>query len=275
MGKVAALIKQIVSTGPESAVPLGWIFRTGSRLDRRFARSAQYELDLYGEYTRIQFRGQTFLWPRESNTDTLLRLTSELMTAHHPHQYLYGPTKLRSDDVVLDIGACEGGFSAYATSKVSRVIAIEPSRTMCATIKALFELRRETPPIILNCLVGGKSGRAYFMERLDNPAGGTILDTPCSGSYEIPVRTLDDIVESLQVKPTFIKCDAEGAEPAIFSHATNVFRNHRPRLAITTYHSPSDYGYLYELLTGFGYQVKGKGFLYAHNKLLVQMIHAW
>lgn len=276
MGKVAALIRQIRCTGPESAVPLHWVFRTGSRLDRRFAKSAKYKLDNFGEYTRIEYQGQTFLWPRGSKTETLLMLTSELMTPNHPHQYLYGPTKLRSNDVVLDIGACEGAFSAYVTAKVKSVIAVEPSLLMCSTLKALFELRKEAPPLMVNCLVGGDNKSAYFMERIDNPASGTILDTPVPGSYEIPVRTLDELVESLEIKPTFIKCDTEGAELAIFSNsAAKVLRRYRPRLAITTYHGLNDYRILHKLLTEFGYNVMGKGFLFAHDRLLVQMIHAW
>lgn len=275
MGKIAALVKHIRCRGPESAVPLHWVFRTGSRLDRRFAKSAKYDLHTCGEYTRIDYRGQTFLWPRKSKTDTLLMLTSELMTPNHPHQYLYGPTQLCPDDVVLDIGACEGAFSAYVTSKVKRVIAIEPSRSMCSTIKALFELRKEPAPVILNCLVGSENGNAHFLEPADNPAGGGIRETPCPGSYEVPVRTLDELVESLESKPTFIKCDAEGAEPAIFSNGATVLQKYRPRLAITTYHSPTDYRDLHKLLTGLGYNVMGKGFLFAHDRLLIQMIHAW
>jgi hypothetical protein len=104
---------------------------------------------------------------------------------------------------------------------------------------------------------------------------GTMLDTPRRGSYEIPVRTMDELVDSLELKPTFIKCDAEGAEFAIFSNAANFLRNYRPRLAITTYHTPTDYRNLHMLLTDFGYNVMGKGLLFAHDRLLVQMIHAW
>jgi FkbM family methyltransferase len=275
MGQLAAVVKQVTCTGPESSVPLRWIFRTGSRLDKRFAKSGKYVLDTYGEYTRIDYRGETFLWPRKSKTETLLMLVSELMTPDHPHQYLYGPTQLCPSDVVLDIGACEGAFSAYVTSKVKRVIAVEPSRSMCSTIETLFKLRKEPPPIILNCLLGNKNGSAHFAEREDNPAVGTMLDTPRRGSYEIPVRTMDELVDSLELKPTFIKCDAEGAEFAIFSNAANFLRNYRPRLAMTTYHTPTDYRNLHMLLTDFGYNVMGKGLLFAHDRLLVQMIHAW
>ncbi len=79
----------------------------------------------------------------------------------------------------------------------------------------------------------------------------------------------------MEQKPTFIKCDAEGAEPAIFSGGKNFLRRSRPRLAITTYHNDSDYAALHDLLTSVGYNVMGKGFLLSGRVLRVQMIHAW
>lgn len=275
MGKIEAIVKQMRCKGPEKEVPLHWMFRTGSRLDRRFAKDAQYRLDTYGDYLRINYKDQVFLWPRSSQKATLLMMVSELMTPNHPHQYLYGSTQLNADDVVLDIGACEGAFAAYVTSRCKRVIAVEPSRSMCALMKVLFDLRREPMPLFVNCLLGSESRTAYFLETMHNPAGDSVLDAPAPGAYEIPVRTLSDVFNSLDEKPTFIKCDAEGAEVGIFSSGADVLRQYRPKLAITTYHKPSDYRELYELLTGLGYQVRGKGFLFAHDTLLVQMIHAW
>ena len=111
MGKIAALVKHIRCRGPESAVPLHWVFPHRQPSRPAIRQICQYDLHTCGEYTRIDYRGQTFLWPRKSKTDTLLMLTSELMTPNHPHQYLYGPTQLCPDDVVLDIGACEGDLS--------------------------------------------------------------------------------------------------------------------------------------------------------------------
>lgn len=275
LGKLKAIVKHISSSGPEKDVPWRWLFRTGSRMDRRFAQSAKYTLDIYGKYWQLEYENELFLWPRSASIATLLMIISELMTSNHPHQYLCGPTQLSPEDVVLDIGACEGAFAAYATTQCKRVIAVEPSRSMCALMKDLFDLRGEPLPLILNCLLGDKNSSAYFLETERNPAANAIINDSVPGSYEIPVLTLDHVFESLQEKPTFIKCDAEGAEVDIFSSGRNVLRRYRPKLAITTYHKPSDYRELYNLLTSLGYNVRGKGFLFAHDRLLVQMIHAW
>jgi hypothetical protein len=36
---------------------------------------------------------------------------------------------------------------------------------------------------------------------------------PRAGAYEVPVETLDQLVETLDDVPTLIKCDAEGTAP--------------------------------------------------------------
>jgi FkbM family methyltransferase len=158
-----------------------------------------------------------------------------------------------------------------------RVFAVEPSRTMCALIPELFRLRRESCPEILNCLLGSVPGRAYFLEVPENPGESRIVPGPAPRAYELPVRTLDEIVESLEHKPTFIKCDAEGAERAILIGGKRFLSEFHPKLAITTYHNDGDYAAVHSLLSSFGYNVAGKGFLFSPAKgtLRVQMIHAW
>ena len=254
-----------------------WLFRTAGPLDRKFKRSAAIRYGDYGGYLQIEVKGETFLWPKGSPRDGVLRILSEIMTPAHPHRYIYGHTKINRNDIVLDIGACEGAFSAVVTSHCRRVIAIEPSRTMCALIPALFQVRREPCPAILNCLLGSESGRAYFLENVTNPGESRIVREAAPGAYGLPVRTLDEVAESLEQKPTFIKCDAEGAEPAIFSGGKEFLRKFRPKLAITTYHNDGDYAAMHRLLTLLGYNVAGKGFLFspAQGTLRVQMIHAW
>ncbi len=275
MSKVTALTNLLTSRGPEREVPLRWLLRTGSRLDKRFAENATCKLTPRGEYSRVEIEGQTFLWPRNAPRSALLQILSELLTQDHPHQYRYGPTQVQPDDIVLDIGASEGSFSALVTPLCKRVIAVEPSRSMSALIAELFEIRGQTPPLLLNCLLGAQAGTAWFLETPDNPGAAHISDASSDGAYQVPVRTLDEVTSSMQEKPTFIKCDAEGAERSILTGGREFLTSHRPKLAIATYHSDDDYPELYRMLKTLGYNVMGKGFLFAHNALRVQMLHAW
>ena len=102
-----------------------------------------------------------------------------------------------------------------------------------------------------------------------------IAPEPLEGAYEVQIRTLDEITKELEHKPSFIKCDAEGAEVEIFRGGQEFLRLHHPKLAITTYHNDDDYAKMHAFLSSLGYNVAGKGFLFSGEKLRVQMIHAW
>lgn len=275
--KISSVVDLMRAQGPEKEVSKFWLFRTAGRMNRRFEASASLNFHRHGEFLKIENEGQIFLWPGNASLSVAVQQLSEILTPRHPHQYFYGHTKLDQSDVVLDIGACEGSFSALVTSRCRRVVAVEPSRRMCALIREVFRVRREPCPEVLNCLMGREQGRAYFYEDICNPGASRIVTEPIPGSYELPVRTLDDISQSLDLKPTFIKCDAEGAEEAIFSGGQRFLLRSHPKLAITTYHNDGDYAAMHLLLTSLGYQVKGKGLLFSPQtgKLRVQMIHAW
>ena len=275
--KTQSVLRLLRSDGPEKEVSKYWLLRTAGGLDRKFAKSNQYSFSDFGEYSKIKVNDQILLWPRDTPRGGILRVISEIMNPDHPHQYVYGRTTVHKNDVVLDIGACEGAFSAVVTARCKQVIAIEPSRTMCRLIRDLFKLRDEPCPDIFNCLLGDKSATAYFMENTSNPGASRICWVPAPGAYQVPVRTLDELVETLEHKPTFIKCDAEGAEHAIFSGGKNFLSEYRPKLAVTTYHNDEDYAAMHALLTSLKYNVAGKGLLYSPSEgtLRVQMIHAW
>ena len=276
MRKALAVLRLLRTKGPESDIPKHWLFINSSWLDRRFVRKNVVQVTPYGEYNRVEIQGQTLLWPSAASMMPLLQIASQLLTPGHPHQYEYRHTRVTPDDVVLDIGACEGCFSALITSRSRRVIAVEPSRAMCDLMRKLFALRQERCPEIVNCLLGSEPSVAHFKEDSADPSASRISSQAVPGSYPVPVRTLDDLTEELAEKPTFIKCDAEGAEYAIFSGGQNFLRAFRPRLAITTYHNDRDYTEVHRLLKSLGYRVEGKGFLYTGLGVVRgHMIHAW
>lgn len=276
--KAFSVLRLLRQSGPEADVSKRWLLHTAGTLNRRFAAENKLQVAPYGDYQKIILQGQTFLWPASADLGMFTQLMSELFTPDHPHQYNFGNTRLTPDDIVLDIGACEGSFSAHVKKRVRRVIAVEPSRVMCELIRQLFALRAEECPVIINCLLGSEPSTAHFEDNVQNPGASRISSHPSRTSYPVAVRTLDDLVEEFEAKPTFIKCDAEGAEHSIFSGGQNYLRAFRPRLAITTYHNDCDYAKMYHLLKSFGYNVEGKGLLFSPGNggaMRVQMIHAW
>jgi len=205
----------------------------------------------------------------------MVQLLAELLVTTHPHQYNWGPTQVARHDVVLDIGACEGSFAALVTGRCSGVIVVEPSRTMCALIRDLFKLREQPCPVIKQCLLGDKPSIAYFLENPVNPGASRASAMIVEGAYEVPVLTLDRLVEELEPKPTFVKCDAEGSAPTILSGGRNFLARCRPKLAIASYHTDWEYIELHNLLKPLGYCITGKGFIFTGSKLRVNMLHAY
>jgi FkbM family methyltransferase len=273
--KARALINLCLASGPESEVDKRWLFHSSSKLDARFAKSPAYRISESGPNLRFEVGEEAFLWPAGMPKQTMLVFLSELFTPAHPHQYLWGPTPIETTDTVLDIGACEGAFAAYIAGKCKSVLAVEPSRTMCALIEKQFELRHLPSPAIVQCLVGESTSKAFFVEDVSNPGASRIVSHPVDGSYEVPVLTLDELIESTGIEPTYIKCDAEGAAMMIFSGGLKFLQKKKPKLAIASYHTDSEYADLYNLLKPLGYRIQGKGFLFSGEKLRVQMLHAW
>ena len=273
--KISAVSSLMLARGPEREVSKRWLFRGGSRLDRQFKSSSNYSVSNCGEYEQIAVGKEVFLWPAGLPIASALQILSEILTPTHPHQYLYGPTQISPEDIVMDIGACEGSFAAVVTGRCKRVIVVEPSRTMCRLIEELFRVRQQPCPLIANCLLGSEPSTAFFVENTSNPGASRISAEPVNGAYEIPIKTLDQLVEEFQMKPTFIKCDAEGAAFQIFSGGKKLLQESHPKIASASYHSVSEYPQMYDLLKSLGYKITGKGFLFSQDKLRVQMIHAW
>src|ERR1700726_1474226 len=128
-----------------------WVFRTSKKCDLRFALRHAWSFQNVATDENFQYvtiDKQTFVWPKGAPISSLIQLLSELLQTDHPHHYGAEPTKIGPDDIVLDIGACEGAFSAAVASKGAEIILIEPSLSMGKVINRLFTLRDLPAPAI-------------------------------------------------------------------------------------------------------------------------------
>jgi FkbM family methyltransferase len=253
---------------------LASLLRRPSLIERDFLEKSAISTHPKGEYLEVRINGEIFLWPVGMDLESLLRSVAE-QSELHPHKYDWGNTRIAKDDVVIDIGACEGSFSVYAASRGSQVVAVEPCRKMIALVEKLFELRHLARPVLINKLIGSSTGEAYFCVDSENIAASKIVPTPIDGSYPLEVVTLDRLVQSLNLQRVdFIKCDAEGADVEIIKSGKETLRRFRPKIAVTTYHADDHFRVLAEYLSGLGYRIRGKGYIYIHGIYRPVMLHA-
>lgn len=276
MSRLKNLVAFLRVSGPEREVAWRWLLRRPSIIDRKFRKSAVVRVRVNAGFQEVTINGELFVWPENASTTALLQIASELQNPNHPNQYLWGPTQISKGDIVLDLGACEGSFAARATLAGAKVIAVEPSKTMSATIARMFRLRRLPEPTIVRTLLGGAPADLHFVENQQNPGKSGVVSKSTPKSYPIKVLTLDMLVNGLGIsRLDFIKCDAEGADVDIIKSGIETLRRFTPKLAICTYHRDQDFGDLYEFLKPLGYKILGKGLLHAPTKIRVVMLHAW
>lgn len=134
----------------------------------------------------------------------------------------------KTDEVFVDIG----GFDGYTTREFIR---------HCPDYQSIhvFEPDPDNFAKCTGALVGlanvhlyplGLSDQKQSLKLSVNGSGSQISN---SGTLEIQVDRLDDV---LDVAPTWIKMDVEGAELVVLSGAVETIRRHHPRLAIAIYH---------------------------------------
>ena len=116
---------------------------------------------------------------------------------------------LQKDDVLYDIGANAGIYSAFSGRKLSKgkVIAFEPHPVV---VPALYH------NLQINCknfeaVQLAASNRTGFGKMQVTASTGA--DTKAEGGINIPLRELSDVIEKEELKPpTVAKIDVEGAE---------------------------------------------------------------
>jgi len=126
-------------------------------------------------------------------------------------------------DLVLDIGARRGLFTAYLLNLVGKrgsVEAFEPFPPNVTALTVLFTKKENVKihPIALSSV----EHEAQFVVQLEhgrpNTALGSLEHTGASGetvTISVPCRRLDNVMAARSRRISFIKCDVEGHELAV------------------------------------------------------------
>ena len=148
-------------------------------------------------------------------------------------------------DVVLDLGAWIGDFSAYASKKGATVYAFEPLAETRAMLEktALYNKDNEGEIYIVPLGVGSENESVTFYRYIGHSASSTFLEECAEGStdtVQIEVVRLDDWVQKENINVNFIKADIEGFEHNMLMGATKILKTQQPILSLCTYHTQND-----------------------------------
>ncbi|GHU60021.1 hypothetical protein FACS189411_17370 [Bacteroidia bacterium] len=157
-----------------------------------------------------------------------------------PYGYTDGvfDVTVKKGDVVIDVGAWIGDFSAYAASKGATVYAFEP-------VEQTYKLLCKTSDLNNGQIYAIKKGLSNcdceMNMSVDSDGSSIIMKKEGNINEKISVTSLDIFVEENKLERVdFIKADIEGAERDMLRGAFNVLKTFAPKLAICTYHLPDD-----------------------------------
>lgn len=138
----------------------------------------------------------------------------------------------------IDIGANCGIYSVLGCKINPRlaVIAVEPVPKICAALSNNVALNGFDSRVkILNVALGNLNGTVNFHEAEDATMGSLAVDGyrgQRGRVIQVECRTLDGIVEELDIQPDFVKIDVEGFAHVVLSGADYVLGRIRPRIVL-------------------------------------------
>ena len=138
---------------------------------------------------------------------------------------------LSDNEYFIDIGAHHGNttkkFIKIVNNKFKKVLAIEPDLINVNRITKDKYFKRQDVKL-LNIAIGDSPDYSGFFGGY-----GYMSKLSKHGNCNVQVKTLD----SLDVKPTFIKMHIEGGEKAALEGGKNTIISNRPIVVITAYHN--------------------------------------
>lgn len=168
--------------------------------------------------------------------------------------YCYHDVDIEMGEVVLDMGANIGLFSAAAAAVGCKVYAFEPIHFVADYLRKTAKLYNGQIEV-KEAAVCDHDGQVEFTqvpEDYHDIGVSTILINDCPSSFRkelVDAVTVDRFVQENRLQRVdFIKADIEGAERNMLIGAQKTLREYAPKLAICTYHLPDDKEVLTELI---------------------------
>jgi FkbM family methyltransferase len=155
--------------------------------------------------------------------------------ATEPEYFAPDLFRLAADERFVDCGAFDGdtvrSFLAQRADFTGRVRAFEPDM---ASFEKLRAWRDGQAPALRDRIEVTRAGVGARRDRVAFSDGGGTGSAVGSGAGEIDIVPLDEAVAEL--RPTLLKVDTEGYEPAVLEGASRLVSTLAPVLALCVYH---------------------------------------
>ncbi len=190
--------------------------------------------------------------------------------------------KIKSNEVMYDLGACEGRFSIYAAKKGIRVISFEPeaknyhvfsenlkiNEIGSGTIKAIHAgVGEKTGQAIMKIGQPWEGGHQKVVEHgeIRNDLGFNFVE-----DQKIDLIALDSFIETNKYPlPDYLKVDIDGSEMPFLKGASNTLKSSKLKgIIFELNEKDSNYEAIITILKGYGfiekekYQVPNEPFLF-------------
>ena len=180
--------------------------------------------------------GQPFVLHADNRLSELFYLER----AYEPLEVMMLSKLVQSGDVALDLGANVGFYTAQLERLVQpsgEVHAFEPGEGTFAKLAQTKKLLRLQRAVLHPQAIGEAVGEAdFWSSNCGNDAAQKSTHTPALARelrhHRVPLTTLDALMaelgESRAGKIAFVKCDIEGAEPAMLRGAKQLLDSENP-----------------------------------------------
>jgi FkbM family methyltransferase len=201
-------------------------------------------------------------------------ITHQFMIKNYAYNHITPPIWIASGDHVIDAGAAWGDTAllfAHEVGQYGKVYSFECEPTNVDILQKNFKLNPELAAriSIISKALWRKSGETLS---LYSKGPGTRVSKERNNSDLLKVKTIsiDDFSKSLP-RVNFIKMDIEGSELSALEGAKNTIRKFTPTLAISIYHSLSDFVNIPDYLKSLGvnyYYYIDHGSIHAEETIL-------
>ena len=158
------------------------------------------------------------------------------LVPHEPEPGLFEflRSTIQPGDVVLDVGAFVGVYAVLAarwSAPGGRVVAFEPTASSAVLARKHLRFNGATQVELIEAAVSDRTGSATLHEY---DASGmpfvnslaTAVDTDAKGAVrQVRVVTIDDICRDLQITPSVVRMDVQGAEIHALRGAREMIRS--------------------------------------------------